>query len=298
MSGHHTIGIISGSGMQSMAILKDVAEVAVETPFGQPSAPLITGNIHDVPVVVMRRHGLGHTTLPSEINARANITALKLLGVRQVVSLSAVGGLAEHAPPGTFVLVDQFIDRTYLRKKTFFGDGIVAHVSFAEPVCSDTSKVIVSSLRDQSIPHHVGGTYVVMEGPQFSTKAESEFHRSLGATVIGMTAMPEPKLCREAEMCYNMIAMVTDFDCWHPDHGAVTADLVSKRMAQNAMNAEKLLADLVPRLSARTSQCVSHCHYALDGAIMTDTSQIPSESKKKLNFLLKRVLGEDNESII
>lgn len=293
MNNIHPIGIISGSGMGSISVLETPTEIDVVTPFGKPSAPLISGWISGVPVVIMRRHGDGHTTLPSEINVQANVAALKMQGVRQVISFSAVGSLIETAPPGTFVLVDQFIDRTYLRKKTFFGEGVVAHVAFGDPICSDSRELISKLLMEISIPYLEKGTYVVMEGPQFSTKAESEFHRNLGATVIGMTAMPEPKLCREAELCYNMIAMVTDFDCWHTGHDNVTADLVSKRMAENARNAESLLATLLPLLAERQQQdmCPSKCRNALDGAIMTDMEKVEIEKRRELALLLDRLLA-------
>ncbi len=286
----HPIGIISGSGMAALSVLEKPDEIDVVTPFGRPSAPLVTGTIAGVPVVILRRHGAGHTTLPSEINVRANVAALKIMGASQVISFSAVGSLVESAPPGTMVLVDQYIDRTYLRRKTFFGEGVVAHVAFGDPVCTDSSPLIAQALAASAIPHLSGGTYMVMEGPQFSSRAESEFHRSLGATVIGMTAMPEPKLCREAELCYNMLAMVTDFDCWHQEHDDVTADLVSARMASNVRNAERLLVDLLPRLAARQTPCARGCHSALDGAIMTAPTAISKAKRRELALLLDRVL--------
>lgn len=292
------IGIISGSGMRTLSTLDNPSEFEIDTPFGKPSAPLITGTIAGVPVVIMRRHGDGHTTLPSEINVRANIAALKMQGVRQVISFSAVGSLVESAPPGTFVLIDQYIDKTYLRKKTFFGDGVVAHVPFGDPVCVDTRAVIADAMTEAVIPHLNGGTYVVMEGPQFSSRAESEFHRSLSATVIGMTAMPEPKLCREAELCYSMLAMVTDYDCWHTDHDHVTADLVSARMADNAQKAEALLTVVLPRLAARQAHCQCGCRNALDGAIMTDPTQIGENKRRELSLFLDRVFGAEFKDLV
>jgi 5'-methylthioadenosine phosphorylase len=291
MTVHNPIGIIGGSGFKEIASLSNRQEVVIETPFGPPSAPIVTGEIAGVPIVFVQRHGPGHVTLPSEINARANIAALKIMGARNVLSFSAVGSLTEKAPPGTFVIVNQFLDQTYLRKKTFFGDGIVAHVPFGDPICSELAKMVASCAAEAGVPALAEGTYVVMEGPQFSTRAESEFHRSLGGTVIGMTAMPEPKLCREAEMCYSMIAMVTDFDCWHDDHDDVTADAVSAAMVANREKAERLLTGIVSHIgSGGLNACVNGCCTALDGAIMTDLSLIPQHKRQSLNFLLSRVL--------
>ncbi len=290
MKENSSIGIIGGSGFKEIVSLTNRREVIVETPFGAPSAPLVTGEIGGVPVVFVQRHGLGHVTLPSEINVRANIAALKLAGARHVLSFSAVGSLAEKAPPGTFVIVSQFLDRTYLRKNTFFGDGIVAHVPFGDPVCPDLAGLVACCAAEADIPVLSEGTYVVMEGPQFSSRAESEFHRSIGGTVIGMTAMPEPKLCREAEMCYSMIGMVTDFDCWHDGHDDVTADAVSAAMVANREKAERLLTEVVARIGDRAGACSRGCRTALDGAIMTDLSLIPRNKRQSLNFLLSRVL--------
>lgn len=285
------IGIIGGSGFKEIATLTNRQEVVVETPFGAPSAPIVTGEVAGVPIVFVQRHGRGHVTLPSEINVRANIAALKIMGVRNVLSFSAVGSLTTAAPPGAFVIVDQFIDRTYLRKKTFFGDGIVAHVPFGAPICPDLAQLVMQSATDAGVSALGQGTYVVMEGPQFSTRAESEFHRALGGTVIGMTAMPEPKLCREAEMCYAMVAMVTDFDCWHQDHDDVTADAVSAAMVTNRAQAERLLTAIVARVGQIGLASCSHgCCTALDGAIMTDLALISSQKRQSLSFLLSRVL--------
>jgi len=294
MTDQRPIGIIGGSGFKEIAGLAQRQEVVVDTPFGPPSAPLVKGTLGGVPVVFVQRHGPGHVTLPSEINVRANIAALKLAGARQVLSFSAVGSLTEKAPPGTFVVVDQFLDRTYLRKKTFFGDGIVAHVPLGDPVCPDLSALVVRAAAAADIPALSEGTYVVMEGPQFSSRAESEFHRALGGTVIGMTAMPEPKLCREAEMCYAMVAMVTDFDCWHDGHDDVTADAVSAAMVANRDKAERLLTRVVAEIGAQIETapaiCPRGCHTALDGAIMTDLALIPDDKRRSLGFLLSRVL--------
>jgi 5'-methylthioadenosine phosphorylase len=284
------IGIIGGSGFKDIVSLKNRREVAFDTPFGAPSAPLVFGEIAGVPVAFIQRHGKGHVALPSEINVRANIAALKIAGVRRVVSFSAVGSLTEAAPPGTFVVVDQFIDRTYLRKKTFFGDGVVVHVPFGNPVCPDLSALVARCAAEVDVPVLPSGTYVVMEGPQFSTRAESEFHRSIGGSVIGMTAMPEPKLCREAEMCYAMVAMVTDFDCWHSGHDDVTADVVSAAMVENRDKAERILTTVVSRMADLEDVCPHGCGRALDGALMTEPKLIPAETRRALGFLLDRVL--------
>lgn len=285
------IGIIGGSGFKAISSLTGRRETTVDTPFGAPSSPLVTGEIAGVPVAFIQRHGNGHVALPSEINVRANIAALKMAGVRHVLSFSAVGSLTEAAPPGTFVVVDQFLDRTYLRKKTFFGEGLVVHVPFGDPVCPDLSALVARCAAETGVPAMPRGTYVVMEGPQFSTRAESEFHRSIGGTVIGMTAMPEPKLCREAEMCYAMVAMVTDFDCWHDGHDAVTADAVSAAMVENREKAERLLTAVVSRISELDGDCPHGCRRALDGAIMTAPELISAETRHRLDFLLSRVLG-------
>jgi len=285
------IGIIGGSGFKAISSLTNRRETVVDTPFGAPSAPLVTGEIGGVPVAFIQRHGNGHVALPSEINVRANIAALKMAGALRVLSFSAVGSLTEAAPPGTFVVVDQFLDRTYLRKKTFFGEGIVVHVPFGDPVCPELSAIVAGCAAEVGVPALAEGTYVVMEGPQFSTRAESEFHRSIGGTVIGMTAMPEPKLCREAEMCYAMVAMVTDFDCWHAGHDDVTAAAVSAAMVENSEKAERLLTAAVSRIAALDGDCPHGCRRALDGAIMTAPELIPAEKRRTLDFLLSRVLG-------
>lgn len=285
------IGLIAGSGLQTLDELTAVREVSIETPFGRPSAPLILGRFGDTPVAFVRRHGVGHAIPPTNINVRANIFALKTLGVRQVISLSAVGSLIERAPPGTFALITQFVDRTYARDKTFFGPGLVGHVAFGDPTCACMVKTLQSCTRRAGIPTLEQATYVVMEGPQFSTKAEAAFHRMLGGQIIGMTAMPEAKLCREAEMCYAMIAMVTDFDCWREDCAAVTADAVSKVMDKNSRLAAVLLSAVLPRLSKVKAPCPRGCDRALDGAIMTSPEALDRAMVETLRPIVGRVLG-------
>jgi len=286
------IGIICGSGMDKLSIIESPEHIEVKTAFGDPSGCITLGKISGVPVAINNRHGIGHTRLPSEINVRANIAALKMLGVEQVLSFSAVGSLTASAPPGTFIAVDQFIDRTYRRVNTFFSAGVVAHVPFGEPVCSNNHSLVVHSLRENGISHLPTGLYVVMEGPQFSTRAESVFHQQIGGTVIGMTAMPEPKLCREAEICYNMIAMVTDFDCWHTAHDDVNAAMVSEQMKENIRQAEALLSHLIPTLERSDAACPAGCEHALDGAIMTSPGLIDVATVARYAPLLNRVFPQ------
>lgn len=288
------VGIICGSGMDTLSIVDNARRIEITTAFGTPSGTVTLAEIAGVPVVIVNRHGVGHRLLPSEINVRANVAALKQLGVEQVISFSAVGSLQEQAPPGTFVLVDQYIDRTYKRANTFYGAGVVAHVPFGEPVCTDNRAALSQALTRLAIPHLASGTYVVMEGPQFSTRAESLFHRQMGGTVIGMTAMPEPKLCREAELCYTMVAMVTDFDCWHAAHEDVNAAMVSARMADNLEKAQALLLDVVPQLAGRDEACRDGCQHALDGAIMTHFALITPDVAGRFSPLLNRVLAHGN----
>lgn len=288
------IGIICGSGMDTLSIVENPRRVDITTAFGTPTGTVTLADIAGVPVAIVNRHGVGHRLLPSEINVRANVAALKQLGVEQVISFSAVGSLQEQAPPGTFVLVDQYIDRTYKRANTFYGSGVVAHVPFGEPVCSDNRAALSQVLQRLDIPHLASGTYVVMEGPQFSTRAESLFHRQIGGTVIGMTAMPEPKLCREAELCYTQVAMVTDFDCWHSTHEDVNAAMVSARMADNLEKAQALLLHVIPQLAGRDGRCRDGCQHALDGAIMTHFSLITPDVAERFSPLLNRVLAHGN----
>ncbi|AWK86854.1 S-methyl-5'-thioadenosine phosphorylase [Azospirillum thermophilum] len=285
------LGVIGGSGVYDIDGLSDKRWVRVETPFGDPSDELLTGTLDGQKLVFLPRHGRGHRIPPSELNFRANIHALKQLGVTDILSVSAVGSLKAELPPGTFVVIDQFIDRTFARTKSFFGTGLVAHVALGHPVCNRLGDLIEEALTELDIPYRRRGTYMVMEGPQFSTIAESELYRSWGCDVIGMTNMPEAKLAREAEMCYATVAMVTDFDCWHPDHDHVTVDAVIKVVVANAGNARSLVSRLAPKVAGREGACSQGCHTALDNAIMTAPGHRDPEMLKRLDVIVKRVLG-------
>ena len=285
------IGVIGGSGLYQMESLTDVEEISVETPFGSPSDALIVGKLNDVPVAFLARHGRGHTFMPSELPFRANIYAMKALGVEYLISASAVGSLKAEAKPVDMVVPDQFIDRTKNRISTFFGEGIVGHIAFGDPVCGNLAKVLADSVASQQLEEvtlHRGGTYVCMEGPAFSTKAESQLYRSWDATVIGMTNLPEAKLAREAEIAYATLAMVTDYDCWHPDHDSVTVEMVIGNLQKNAVNAQKVITEVVQRLSQNPP--ASEAHSALKFAIITPLDKAPSETKKKLGLLLRKYL--------
>ena len=285
------IGIIGGSGLYQMEALTDVEEIRVETPFGDPSDALIVGKIDGVPVAFLARHGRGHTLTPSELPFRANIYAMKSLGVEYLLSASAVGSLKAEAKPVDMVIPDQFIDRTKNRASTFFGEGIVGHISFGDPVCSHLAKILADAVESQDLPGvtlHRGGTYVCMEGPAFSTKAESELYRSWDATVIGMTNLPEAKLAKEAEIAYATLAMVTDYDCWHPDHDSVTVEMVIGNLQKNAVNAQTVIREVVRRLSENPP--VSEAHSALKYAIITPLDKAPAQTKEKLALLLQKYL--------
>lgn len=285
------IGIIGGSGLYKMEALKDVEEVRVDTPFGEPSDALIVGTLDGTKVAFLARHGRNHHLLPSELPFRANIYAMKSLGVEYLISASAVGSLKEEAKPLDMVIPDQFIDRTYHRIGTFFGDGIVAHVAFGDPICHNLAKVLgdaVESLKLEEVTLHRGGTYVCMEGPAFSTKAESNLHRSWDATIIGMTNVPEAKLAREAEIAYATLALVTDYDCWHSDHDNVTVDMVIANLHRNATNAQKVIQETVRRLSENPP--TSEAHSALKYAILTPLDKVPTPTKEKLKLLLNKYL--------
>ncbi|HEX2329812.1 MAG TPA: S-methyl-5'-thioadenosine phosphorylase [Candidatus Angelobacter sp.] len=287
------IGIIGGSGLYSMPGLSDVREVTVQTPFGEPSDAFVLGNLEGRKVAFLARHGRGHRLLPSELNFRANIYAMKDLGVERIVSVSAVGSLKEEHKPTEFVIPDQFIDRTFNRTATFFGHGIVAHVAFGDPVCPEVGTAIGQSCKDAGVVGKAGGTYVCMEGPQFSTKAESNLYRSWGADVIGMTNLQEAKLAREAEICYATMAMVTDYDCWHPDHDSVTVDQIVKVLHTNADNAARVVKQAVARMpKERNCKCGS----ALQFAILTDPTKIPSGTRQKLSLLLEKYLSKGQEA--
>src|ERR1700719_4235735 len=259
MAAASVIGIIGGSGLYQIDGLTDVAWRRVASPFGEASDELCFGTLAGTRVVFLPRHGRGHRVPPSEINYRANIDALKRAGVTDLISLSAVGSLKAELPPGAFVLADQFIDRTFARSKSFFGTGLVAHVAFGHPVCARLGDALAAAGIAAGIVAHRGGTYVCMEGPQFSTLAESNLHRSWGCSVVGMTNMPEAKLAREAELCYATVAMVTDFDCWHPDHDHVTVEAVVKVLFDNADKARSLVRALVPSIGGTRPGCAQGC---------------------------------------
>ncbi len=285
------IGIIGGSGLYDIDGLEDKAWRAVETPWGAPSDQLLEGTLGGVRCVFLPRHGRGHPTSPTHLNYRANIDALKRLGCTDVISLSAVGSLREELPPGHFVIVDQFIDRSFAREKSFFGDGCVAHVSVADPVCPRLGDALEQGARTLGLPVTRGGTYLVMEGPQFSTRAESELYRSWGCSVIGMTNMPEAKLAREAELCYATVAMVTDYDCWHTDHDAVTVDMVVKVLFSNADRARALVREVVPMIGAPRGPCPAGCDRALEYAIITAPERRDPALMGKLDVVAKRMLA-------
>ena len=282
------IGIIGGSGLYQMPELTDVEEIAIDTPFGSPSDKFIVGTLENTRVAFLPRHGRTHRFTPSEVPFRANIYAMKLLGVERILSASAVGSLQEELAPLDIVIPDQFFDRTRARthESTFFGEGIVAHVTFAHPVCDELGDVLEEACKVTDVKTHRRGTYICMEGPAFSTKAESEVYRSWGMSVIGMTNLQEAKLAREAEICYATLALVTDYDCWHPGHDAVTADLVIEYLNKNVRNAQLIMKDAVRRISEgeRTCKCAS----ALQHAIFTASNLWPEETRKKLDAIVKK----------
>jgi 5'-methylthioadenosine phosphorylase len=285
------IGIIGGSGLYEIDGLENVEWCKIESPFGKLSDDLMFAELGGQKLVFLPRHGRGHRIPPSELNFRANIDGLKRAGVTEILSLSAVGSLREDLPPGTFVIVDQFIDRTFAREKSFFGTGLVAHVSMAEPVCSRLGDVLASACTKAGIEAVRGGSYLAMEGPQFSSRAESELYRQWGCAVIGMTNMPEAKLAREAEMCYATVAMVTDFDCWHPDHDDVTVETIIQVLMANADKGRDLVRATVPLLSARITACISGCHTALDAAIITAPDARDPALVERLSAVAGRAFG-------
>jgi 5'-methylthioadenosine phosphorylase len=287
MSNTVEIGIIGGSGLYDMAELTDREEKTISTPFGDPSGPYVVGTLRGKRVAFLARHGAGHRLLPSELNFRANIYGMKVLGVERILSASAVGSLKMEYQPLDIVVPDQFFDRTRGRISTFFGKGIVAHVAFAHPLCHDLSAIAADSAQKVGAIVHRGGTYVNMEGPQFSTLAESKLYRVWGMDVIGMTNLTEAKLAREAEICYATLALVTDYDCWHPDHDSVTVDLIIANLTQNAATAQKTIADAVETISgARTCACKD----ALATAIITRAQFIPDQTKKDLAPIIGRYI--------
>jgi len=287
------LGVLGGSGVYEIDGLTDTRWQRVETPFGDASDDLLFGDLDEQPLVFLPRHGRGHVVSPTDVNYRANIDALKRAGVTDILSVSAVGSFRDELAPGTFVLIDQFIDRTFSREKSFFGAGMVAHVSMAHPVCTCLGDVVMLAGADAGIDIVRGGTYLAMEGPQFSTHAESELYRSWNCDVIGMTNMPEAKLAREAELRYATVAMVTDYDCWHPDHDAVEVGDIIKVLTANAHKARDLVKALAPRLRERLSTCATTvCHRALETALITAPEARDPAMLKKLDAVAGRVLGE------
>lgn len=287
-SAQASIGIIGGSGLYSMSGLTGAREMRVKTPFGEPSDSIVAGTLEGKRVAFLARHGRGHRVLPSEINYRANIYAMKLLGVERIISVSAVGSLKEDLRPGEFLVPDQFFDRTKNRASTFFGDGLVAHVAFAHPTCAELSSVLADACVLETVPVHRRGTYVCIEGPQFSTLAEAEVNRQLRFDVIGMTNLTEAKLAREAEICYAAIAMITDYDCWHPDHESVTAAQIIATLSQNAENAQKVLRAAVRQVPAG-SNC--KCGSALKHSLVTNMKLVPKATRQRLAAIIGKYIS-------
>jgi 5'-methylthioadenosine phosphorylase len=285
------LAIIGGSGLYDLPGLTDTRWVSVDTPWGAPSDQIFLGRLGEANLAFLPRHGRGHRIPPSEVNYRANIAALKSLGATDVLSVSAVGSLRADLPPGTFVVVDQFIDRTFAREKSFFGTGLVAHVSMAKPTCPRLGDHVQAALAMHKVSHQRGGAYLAMEGPQFSTQAESEVYRSWNASVIGMTNMPEAKLAREAELCYCAVSMVTDFDCWHSGHDAVTVDAVIRILLGNAEVAKTMIGGVAGAISADEKASACACRHVLDHAILTAPSARDPAMVNKLSVIAGRVLG-------
>ncbi len=283
------IGIIGGSGLYDMKELTERSEVRIDTPFGPPSDSLILGTVSGKRVAFLSRHGRGHRILPSELNFRANIYAMKMLGVERILSASAVGSLKEEIVPLDIVLPDQFVDRTRGRISTFFGEGLAAHVAFADPVCPHLLKLTHEAAGTVGVRAIKGGTYLCMEGPAFSTRAESNLYRSWGMDVIGMTNLQEAKLAREAEICYLTIALVTDYDCWHESHESVTVEMIIGNLQQNSRNAQSIIVETVRNLPT-SRNC--HCGQALRHALITDRTKIPAETRKKLDLIIGKYLEE------
>jgi len=281
------IGIIGGSGLYNLPGIERVREVRVATPFGKPSDAYILGNLEGRKVAFLSRHGRGHILLPSELNSRANIYGFKKLGVERIISVSAVGSLQEDYRPMDMALPAQFFDRTRQRASTFFGGGVVAHISFDAPVCPTVVDVLAGACKDVGVRCHTGGTYLCMEGPAFSTQAESNVYRSWGMDLIGMTSLPEAKLAREAEICYATLAMVTDYDCWHPQHDAVTVNMILEYLAHNVENSQKILLKAIRSMpQQRNCKCAS----ALAHAILTDRRRISPRARKKLSLLVGKYI--------
>lgn len=287
-----TIGVIGGSGLYRMEGMTDVEEIAVKTPFGDPSDVITLGKVDGVPMAFLPRHGRGHRITPTEIPVRANIWALKSLGVEWVISVSAVGSLREHIAPRDLVIPNQLFDRTKSRVNTFYEGGVVVHCTFAEPFCSTLSQLLLEAARELGdVKVHNGGTYVCMEGPLFSTKAESLAYRSWGMDIIGMTALPEAKLAREAELCYATIACVTDYDCWHESEESVTVEMVIGNLSANVANAQRILRNVAHKIPADRTANTCECPTALSSAIMTNASLIPAEAKEKYRLLIGKYIS-------
>jgi 5'-methylthioadenosine phosphorylase len=282
------IGIIGGSGLYNLPGIERVREVRLATPFGKPSDAYVLGDLEGRKVAFLSRHGRGHTLLPTEVNSRANIYGFKKLGVQRIISVSAVGSLKEEYRPTDMALPAQFFDRTRQRASTFFGEGLVAHISFDKPVCSTVVETLAAACKEVGVPCHQGGTYVCMEGPAFSTKAESSVYRSWGMDLIGMTSLPEAKLAREAEICYATLAMVTDYDCWHPEHDTVTINVVLGYLTKNLANSQSILLKAI-RALPRERNCP--CASALAHAVLTDRKRISQRAKKKLALLVGKYLS-------
>lgn len=284
------LGIIGGSGVYNIEGLENTRWMKAESSFGEPSDEVLVGELNGQSIAFLPRHGRGHRLSPTDINFRANIDALKRLGVTDIVSVSAVGSLREELKPGMFVIVDQFIDRTFAREKSFFGSGLVAHVSMAHPVCKRLGDHLEAAAKQAGIDAVRGGTYLAMEGPQFSSLAESELYRSWNCDVIGMTNMPEAKLAREAEICYATVAMVTDYDCWHPDHDHVTVEAIVKVLLENADRARSLVKTVAPRVQSDATACDCGCRSALQYAIITAPEARDPAMVEKLSAVAGRML--------
>ncbi len=280
-----TVGIIGGSGLYEMTGFENIEPVNPETPWGKPSAPIMTGTVGDANVAFLPRHGLSHTVLPSEINYRANIYALKSLGVERIISVSAVGSMREHIRPGDVVVPSQFIDHTKKRENSFFGNGVAAHISMAEPVCGELAAELLGAASGAGAATHEGGTYICIEGPQFSSRAESILYKNWEVDIIGMTNMPEAKLAREAEMCYATLAMATDYDCWREGHDAVTVEDVIEILSSNVETAKKIIKKTLEKLG-KTRDCACDC--ALENAIITPPEAISDDAKKRLGIIIER----------
>ncbi|MBD1399197.1 S-methyl-5'-thioadenosine phosphorylase [Pelovirga terrestris] len=286
------VGVIGGSGLYEIEGLTEVKEVVLETPFGAPSDVFITGTLYGITMVFLPRHGRGHRFLPSEVNYRANIYGMKKLGVTRIISVSAVGSMKEHIVPGHIVIPDQFFDRTQGRRaSTFFGEGIVGHVQFADPVCADLASILEKSAREVGATVHAGGTYICIEGPNFSTRAESQIYRSWGVDIIGMTNIPEARLAREAEICYATVALATDYDCWHEGHDDVSVEAVLNIIRQNVATARAIIKNAVGQMGQQQLTC--RCDKALEFAIMTDKTLIPSQTQQALAPIIGKYLDQN-----